>query len=165
MLRAAEPARAPRGSDDARHCTASRLLEGRERPPERSPVVQAARTVRVSIGIDVPDLSAATSFYCDALGCSVDKQQPSHNTLSVPRVTMQLLLKEAGTAATGNGTAKRNYERQWTPVHLDFDVDDLDAAVAVVKRSGGSVESVNRGEREPSRSVPTRSAMGSAWCH
>jgi predicted enzyme related to lactoylglutathione lyase len=102
--------------------------------------------VRVSICIDVPDLSAATAFYCDALGCSVDKQQASHNTLSVGGVTMQLLLKEAGTAATGNGTCYRTYERHWTPVHLDFDVDDLDAAIAVVKRSSGTVESVKRGD-------------------
>ena len=102
--------------------------------------------VRVSICIDVPDLSAATAFYCDALGCSVDKQQASHNTLSAGGVTMHLLLKEAGTAATGNGTCYRGYERHWTPVHLDFDVDDLDAAIAVVKRSSGTVESVKRGE-------------------
>lgn len=66
--------------------------------------------VRVSICIDVPDLSVATAFYCDALGCSVDKQQASHNTLSVGGVTMQLLLKEAGTAATGNGSCARTYE-------------------------------------------------------
>ena len=98
--------------------------------------------VKVSICIDVPDLSAATAFYRDALGCSVDKQQASHNTLSVEGVTMHLLLKEAGTAATENGTCYRTYERHWTPVHLDFDVDDLDAAMAAVKRSSGTVESV-----------------------
>jgi predicted enzyme related to lactoylglutathione lyase len=101
---------------------------------------------RVSICIDVPDLSAATAFYCDALGCSVDKQQASHNTLSTGGVTLQLLLKEAGTAATANGTCHRTYERHWTPVHLDFDVVDLDAALAVVTRLSGIVESVQRGE-------------------
>jgi predicted enzyme related to lactoylglutathione lyase len=31
-------------------------------------------------------------------------------------------------------------------VHLDFDVDDLDATIALVKRSSGTVESVKRGE-------------------
>ena len=74
---------------------------------------------RVSICIDVPDLSAATAFYCDVLGCSVVKEQASHNTLSAGGVTMQLLRKEAGTAATGNGTNARTYERHWTPLHLD----------------------------------------------
>lgn len=102
--------------------------------------------VKVSVCIDVPDLSAATAFYCDVLGCSVDKERASHSTLSVGGVTMQLMLKEAGTAATGNGSCHRTYERHWTPVHLDFDVDDLDGAVAAVKRSGGTVESINRGE-------------------
>jgi predicted enzyme related to lactoylglutathione lyase len=102
--------------------------------------------VKISICIDVPDLRAATTFYCDVLGCSVEKQQASHNTLSAGGVTMHLLLKEAGTAAAGNGTCARTYERHWTPVHLDFDVDDVDAALAVVERSGGTVEIVNRGE-------------------
>jgi predicted enzyme related to lactoylglutathione lyase len=101
---------------------------------------------RVSICIDVPDLSVATAFYCDALGCSVDKEQASHNTLSAGGVTLLLLLKEAGTAATANGSCHRTYERHWTPVHLDFNVDDLDAAIAVVTRLRGTVESVQRGD-------------------
>lgn len=99
---------------------------------------------KVSICIDVPDLSAAAAFYRDALGCSVQKQQASHSTLSAGGVTMQLLLKEAGTAATVDG-GLRSYERHWTPVHLDFAVDDLDEAMAGVKRSGGTVENVQRG--------------------
>lgn len=100
--------------------------------------------VKVSICIDVPDLSAAAAFYCDALGCSVQKLQASHSTLSAGGVTMQLLLKEAGTAATVDG-GLRSYERHWTPVHLDFD-DDLDSAMALVRRGGGTVESVQRGD-------------------
>src|SRR5688572_22813153 len=102
--------------------------------------------VRVSICIDVPDLSAATAFYCDVLGCSVERQQGSHGTLSAGGMRLQLLLKEAGTAATGNGTCYRTYERHWTPVHLDVDVEDIDATLAVVTRSSGTVESVQRGE-------------------
>jgi predicted enzyme related to lactoylglutathione lyase len=101
---------------------------------------------KVSICIDVPDLSVAAAFYRDALGCSVQKRQASHCTLSAGGVTMQLLLKEAGTPATGDGASVRGYERHWTPVHLDFDVEDLDAAMATVKASGGTVESVQRGD-------------------
>ena len=59
---------------------------------------------------------------------------------------MHLLLKEAGTDATGTGSCTRSYERHWTPVHLDFDVDDVDAAVVEVKRLGGTVEGLKRGE-------------------
>lgn len=91
-------------------------------------------------------MKAATTFYCDALGCSLDKEQASHNTLLVGETKLQLLLKEAGTDATGAGTCTRTYERHWTPVHLDFDVDDVDAAQAEVKRLGGTVERLERGE-------------------
>jgi predicted enzyme related to lactoylglutathione lyase len=99
---------------------------------------------KVSICIDVPDLRAATAFYSEALGLSIEKQQPSHDTLSAGGVSVQLLLKDAG-STTANG-ASRTYERHWTPVHLDFDVDDLDAAVEAVKRANGVVESVQRGD-------------------
>ena len=101
---------------------------------------------KVTICIDVPDLKAATQFYCDALGCLLDKEQASHNTLLVGGATLHLLLKEAGTAATKAGSCIRTYERHWTPVHLDFDVEDLDAAVARVQRSGGTFEGLERDE-------------------
>ncbi|MEO8184940.1 MAG: VOC family protein [Deltaproteobacteria bacterium] len=74
-------------------------------------------------------MKAATTFYRDAPGCSIDKEQASHNTLLVGSTTVHLSLEEGGTDATGTGCT-RTYERHWTPVHLDFDVDDVDAAVA-----------------------------------
>jgi predicted enzyme related to lactoylglutathione lyase len=100
---------------------------------------------RVSVCIDVSDLTVATAFYCEALGGSLDKTQASHNTLSVGSTTLQLLLKEAGSDATGTGCT-RTYERHWTPVHLDFDVEDIDVAMADVKRLGGTVEELRRGD-------------------
>lgn len=99
---------------------------------------------KVTICIDVPDLKAATTFYCGALGCSLEKEQASHNTLLVEGATLHLLLKQEGTVATGSGSCTRTYERHWTPVHLDFDVDDVDAAVAVVQRFGGTFEGLER---------------------
>jgi predicted enzyme related to lactoylglutathione lyase len=91
-------------------------------------------------------LKAATTFYCDALGCSLDDEQASHNALSVGGATLHLLLKAAGTDATRAGSSIRTYERHWTPVHLDFDVEDIDAAVARVQRSGGTFEGLERDE-------------------
>lgn len=100
----------------------------------------------LAICIDVSDLDTATTFYRDALGCSLDKEQASHNTLLVGETKVHLLLKAAGTDATGTGSCMRNYERHWTPVHLDFHVDDVDVAAAQVKRLGGTVERFERGE-------------------
>ena len=101
---------------------------------------------KISIVIDVPDVVVATAFYCDALGCSLVKEQDSHNTLSADGVTVHLSAKQAGTAATAQGAAVRSYERHWTPVHLDFDVPDIDVAIEQVRRLGGSVEGTKRGD-------------------
>ena len=96
--------------------------------------------LKVSICVDVPDLQAATKFYCEALGCSLEKEQATHNTLSAAGTTLHLSLKEAGSDATNGGSCLRDYERHWTPVHLDFDVTDVEEAAAKVIRLGGSVE-------------------------
>lgn len=101
---------------------------------------------KISICIDVSDLQVATSFYCGVLGCSVTKTQESHNTLSVDGVTLHLSLKEPGTDPTGEGLCTRTYKRHWTPVHLDFDVADVDESSIKVKNLGGSVEREKRGD-------------------
>ena len=35
---------------------------------------------------------------------------------------------------------RRDYRRHWTPVHLDFVVADLDAALARAQRAGATLE-------------------------
>jgi hypothetical protein len=54
-----------------------------------------------------------------------------------------LLQKPAGSAAssTGDSTATCSYARHWTPVHLDFVVDDLAAAAERAIRTGAKQES------------------------
>ncbi len=37
-------------------------------------------------------------------------------------------------------TSGRHYDRHWTPVHLDFAVEDIEAAVARVVAAGATVE-------------------------
>ena len=50
-----------------------------------------------------------------------------------------LLVKKAGSPATAGG-ARRTYERHWTPVHVDFVVDDVDAVVARAVAAGATIE-------------------------
>jgi predicted enzyme related to lactoylglutathione lyase len=50
-----------------------------------------------------------------------------------------LLLQKTGTTATTAGNA-RTYERHWTPVHLDFVVEDIDAAVERALAAGARLE-------------------------
>lgn len=100
---------------------------------------------RVSICIDVSDLDVATAFYCEGLGCELVEKKAAHHTLSADGVTVHLGLKEPGSSATSSPGTGRSFERHWTPVHLDFDVEDVDEVAKRVTALGGTVEGDKRG--------------------
>ena len=51
-----------------------------------------------------------------------------------------LLVKAPGSTPIPGASHARDYHRHWTPVHLDFAVTDLDAAVVGVLAAGGTKE-------------------------
>ena len=51
-----------------------------------------------------------------------------------------LLLKEEGTAVSTTDSPRRSYARHWTPIHLDFVVDDIDASVQKAIAAGALLE-------------------------
>ena len=64
---------------------------------------------------------------------------------------MYLLQKAPGTLGAGNDV--RRYERHWTPVHFDVEVDDIDQSVSRAIKAGARVE------REPQPTPYGRIAM------
>jgi predicted enzyme related to lactoylglutathione lyase len=83
----------------------------------------------------------AVSFYTGALGLTVGRR------LGVSAVELlgagspiYLLEKAAGTAAGPATAERRHYARHWTPVHLDFVVADVEAAVAAAVAAGATLE-------------------------
>ena len=71
--------------------------------------------------IDVDDLERAVAFYTRALGLATGRRSGEEwvELLGAP-CPIDLLAKPPGTAALPLGTrALRDYERHWTPVHLD----------------------------------------------
>ena len=103
----------------------------------------------ISISIDVPDLQVAEIFYISALGCSkVRDQGKTMVVLSAGNADIYLIQRAAGSNAIPAGTADvaRSYERHWTPVHLDFGVDDVAAAVSRIEAAGGTRESGEEGD-------------------
>ncbi len=95
--------------------------------------------------IDVDDLGRALAFYCDGLGLQVRRRFGDFGVeLSGASSAVFLLVKPAGSRPALNVEAVRDYARHWTPVHLDFVVDDVDAAaaraVAAGARSEGPIE-------------------------
>jgi catechol 2,3-dioxygenase-like lactoylglutathione lyase family enzyme len=92
--------------------------------------------------IDVDDLDRGLAFYTRALGLTPGRRTGDEwvELLGAP-CPIDLLAKPPGTAAMPTGTrALRDYERHWTPVHLDVVVDDLEAALAHAVAAGAKLE-------------------------
>lgn len=91
------------------------------------------------VNIDVPDLAAAERFYCAAFGLSPARRfGESGVELIGAQASIYLLAKAAGSVAAAD--ACRDYRRHWTPLHLDFVVEDLDAARQRVVEAGALAE-------------------------
>jgi predicted enzyme related to lactoylglutathione lyase len=93
------------------------------------------------VNIDVDDLQGATSFYCEAFGLSVGRRFGDSGVELVGGPSaIYLLPKPSGSAASGRSNQRRDYARHWTPVHLDFVVPEIHAAVARAQAAGAVVE-------------------------
>jgi predicted enzyme related to lactoylglutathione lyase len=98
-------------------------------------------TTAISISIDVPDLARGLAFYCGAFGLSRQAEPaPGVAVLGGLNVSLCLLEKKPGSQPAPGTRDKRRYERHWTPVHLDVEVDDLHAALARVEALGAKRE-------------------------
>ncbi|WP_418159040.1 VOC family protein [Benzoatithermus flavus] len=93
------------------------------------------------VNIDVDDLARAERFYCEALGLSVGRRfGDGFVELLGACAKLYLLAKSAGSAIAPGAARTRNYDRHWTPVHLDIVVSDLDAAVRRAVAAGARPE-------------------------
>ena len=91
--------------------------------------------------IDVDDLDKAVRFYQAAFGLKVGRRFGADGVemLGGP-APLYLLLKAAGTAASSAAAAVRRYDRHWTPVHLDFVVEEIESAVQNALAAGARLE-------------------------
>lgn len=93
------------------------------------------------VNIDVPELDAGTRFYCAAFGLRVGRRfGPDAIELLGGPAPIYLLVKAEGSQASTATAQRRSYERHWSPIHLDFVVDDIDAAVARAVAAGALLE-------------------------
>lgn len=93
------------------------------------------------VNIDVDDLEKGIRFYTGALGMRVGRRfGRAAVELLGAEAPLYLLVKEDGTAPFLDALSRRDYRRHWTPVHLDFAVDDLDAAVTRATSAGARLE-------------------------
>ena len=98
--------------------------------------------MQLVVNIDVDDVEKAVEFYTAALGLRPGRRlfEGSVAEMLGATSTIHLLSKPAGSAAVLNAALSRGYARHWTPVHLDFEVVDIAAAVERAVDAGAKLE-------------------------
>jgi predicted enzyme related to lactoylglutathione lyase len=101
---------------------------------------------KVSVSIDVANMRQALDFYTQALGCELKKEySDGWQVVAIAGVAIHLQQKDAGSVAAGKHL--RDYKRHWTPVHLDYTVEDIRQTCLAIEEHGGSVESQSFSEQ------------------
>jgi len=99
------------------------------------------REAGLLLNIDVPDIEAGIAFYTTAFGLRVGRRFDAEFVELIGRdAPIYLLKKDEGTSIGPAGGDTRRYARHWCPIHPDFAVDDMDAAVARVIAAGAVQE-------------------------
>jgi predicted enzyme related to lactoylglutathione lyase len=93
------------------------------------------------VNIDVDDLKKAVQFYCAALDLTVGRRF-GYDAVELlgANAPIYLLAKPNGTVASASSRHLRSYARHWTPIHLDFVVDNIEAAVDKARNAGARLE-------------------------
>lgn len=95
----------------------------------------------VLLNLDVDDMDRAIAFYTSALALRVGRRfDEGFVELLGAEAPLYLLAKAAGSLPFAGAERGRSYSRHWTPLHLDFVVTDLDAAITRAVAAGAVLE-------------------------
>jgi predicted enzyme related to lactoylglutathione lyase len=92
------------------------------------------------VNLDVGDLDKAIRFYSEAFDLRIGRRFDFGVEMLGGPTSIYLLDKCPGTTVSSLTSQHRNYARHWTPLHLDFVVDDIDAAVRKALDAGAKLE-------------------------
>jgi predicted enzyme related to lactoylglutathione lyase len=94
------------------------------------------------VNVDVDDLEKGVAFYAAAFGLTKGRRIGDSGVEMLGASSpIYLLQKHAGSNAAETTSETRRYDRHWTPVHLDFVVSDIEAAVRRAEAAGARLES------------------------
>jgi predicted enzyme related to lactoylglutathione lyase len=97
--------------------------------------------VDLLVNIDVDDLPRAIAFYEQAAGLRLGRRFGALGAEMLGGSSaVYLLVKPEATRPSTATDELRRYRRHWTPVHLDFVVADIAAAVARAIEAGATIE-------------------------
>ena len=95
----------------------------------------------VHVYIEIDDLERGIEFYVDGLGLSLKRRLTERWVeLAGAQMPIHLLARPEPEFETGEHVLHKEFSRHWTPVHLDFVVSDLEAAVERAVRAGATLE-------------------------
>lgn len=98
--------------------------------------------MRTIVNIDVPELAPAIEFYRAALGLALTRiLDDDVAELTGASSVIYLLANAAGSQPASSVAETRRYSRHWTPVHIDFVVDDIAQAANQAIQAGARQES------------------------
>ena len=93
------------------------------------------------VNLDVDDLDKAVRFYSAALDLKVGRRFGFSGVEMLGSSSpIYLLVKSTATQVSPATTQQRNYQRHWTPIHLDFVVDEIEPAVERAVIAGARLE-------------------------
>lgn len=101
--------------------------------------------MKLEICIDVDDVNRAVEFYGRGLGLAVVEHHSDWAQVKLDEQIFWIMKVAPGP----QGSITREYRRHWTPIHLDFVVDDIDEAVKRAVAAGGRLDREIR--RDPDR--------------
>jgi predicted enzyme related to lactoylglutathione lyase len=94
------------------------------------------------VNIDVGNLDEAIRFYERAVGLRVGRRLFEGTVAEMLGASSPIYLMEKppGSSPSAYTSQPRDYQRHWTPVHLDFIVQDLASAVERATQAGAKLE-------------------------
>ena len=101
---------------------------------------RAEGVIDLLVNLDVDDLDKAAQFYSSVFGLRVGRRLGDFALEMLGCSSPIYLLEKSATSVAGTTSQARTYQRHWTPVHLDFVVDDIEAAVKRAVLEGALLE-------------------------
>ena len=99
--------------------------------------------MKLLVNIDVDDLEKGITFYQSAFGLRLGRRLFGGTVaemVSTSSYNIYLLTRPSGSSASPQVSLARDYRRHWTPVHLDFEVEDVEASVQRALAAGAKLE-------------------------
>jgi predicted enzyme related to lactoylglutathione lyase len=89
------------------------------------------------VAVEAPDPRALADFYAQLLGWSVNHEEPGTSILAAPEGQTYVVFQEALDYKSPIWPPEQGSQRSM--MHLDFQVDDLDSAVAEAIELGATI--------------------------